>query len=638
MSRSSPWLGREGCVGTLAPRYEVHRRSPSRATRSSSPSRSTSRSSTRRSTTPSARSPARCASPASGPARRPADPRGPARRRGRPRPGAARFAARVLRRRRATSTTSTSSPPRRSRSPPARRRARSPSTPSSRSGPASRCPATAASGSRCPARRPPTRRSTPRSTGCASSSPSWPRSTAPASDGDVVTIGIHGDATTASPSPACRPTTTPTGSAPARISAELDAQLIGAKVGDALAFDGDARRHRAHRHVQGARQEGAGAGAARGHRRVGQRGVGVRHRRGAPGRPRRPPGQRPQAAGLAWPCARRRSRPSSQLVEDEPPEPLVQQEMSHRLEDLVDAAVGPGHGRRAVPRRHRPQPGAAGRGAAGRRRPGGEGRPGPAGRRRRRGHRGHRRRPRRRDRARWPAGCGQKPEKVREQLDRNEQLPAVRSDLRTRKALEWLLEHVEIVDPEGQPIDRDAWSSSADDTTTIDAPRARTITTTTTTTITTTETTSTDDPGPATTWFPRWSSRPTAASGPTTSTAGCSRSGSSSSARRSTTRSPTWCAPSCCTSRPRTPTRRSTSTSTRRAATSPALFAIYDTMQYIKPEISTICFGQAASAAAVLLAAGAPGQAPGAAARPDPAAPAVGLRRRPGHRHRDPGP
>ena len=39
-----------------------------------------------------------------------------------------------------------------------------------------------------------------------------------------------------------------------------------------------------------------------------------------------------------------------------------------------------------------------------------------------------------------------------------------------------------------------------------------------------------------------------------------------------------------------------------------ALFAIYDTLQYIKPEISTICFGQAASAAAVLLAAGTPGK------------------------------
>ncbi len=39
-----------------------------------------------------------------------------------------------------------------------------------------------------------------------------------------------------------------------------------------------------------------------------------------------------------------------------------------------------------------------------------------------------------------------------------------------------------------------------------------------------------------------------------------------------------------------------------------ALFAIYDTMQYVKPDISTICFGQAASAAAVLLAAGAKGK------------------------------
>ncbi len=39
-----------------------------------------------------------------------------------------------------------------------------------------------------------------------------------------------------------------------------------------------------------------------------------------------------------------------------------------------------------------------------------------------------------------------------------------------------------------------------------------------------------------------------------------------------------------------------------------ALFAIYDTMQYIKPDITTICFGQAASASAVLLAAGTQGK------------------------------
>ena len=39
-----------------------------------------------------------------------------------------------------------------------------------------------------------------------------------------------------------------------------------------------------------------------------------------------------------------------------------------------------------------------------------------------------------------------------------------------------------------------------------------------------------------------------------------------------------------------------------------ALFAIYDTMQYVKPDVSTIVMGQAASAAAVLLLAGARGK------------------------------
>ncbi len=39
-----------------------------------------------------------------------------------------------------------------------------------------------------------------------------------------------------------------------------------------------------------------------------------------------------------------------------------------------------------------------------------------------------------------------------------------------------------------------------------------------------------------------------------------------------------------------------------------AMTAIYDTMQYIRPDIQTVCLGQAASAAAVLLAAGSPGK------------------------------
>ncbi|WP_424528820.1 ATP-dependent Clp protease proteolytic subunit [Sphaerisporangium viridialbum] len=39
-----------------------------------------------------------------------------------------------------------------------------------------------------------------------------------------------------------------------------------------------------------------------------------------------------------------------------------------------------------------------------------------------------------------------------------------------------------------------------------------------------------------------------------------------------------------------------------------AMAAIYDTMQFVRPEIQTVCIGQAASAAAVLLAAGTPGK------------------------------
>ena len=40
----------------------------------------------------------------------------------------------------------------------------------------------------------------------------------------------------------------------------------------------------------------------------------------------------------------------------------------------------------------------------------------------------------------------------------------------------------------------------------------------------------------------------------------------------------------------------------------PAMLAIYDAMQFVRPEVRTTCVGQAASTAAVLLAGGAPGQ------------------------------
>jgi trigger factor len=43
---------------------------------------------------------------------------------------------------------------------------------------------------------------------------------------------------------------------------------------------------------------------------------------------------------------------------------------------------------------------------------------------------------------------------LRRNLDRADQLPALRSDVRKTKALEWLVQNVELVDPEGHPVDR----------------------------------------------------------------------------------------------------------------------------------------------------------------------------------------
>jgi trigger factor len=53
----------------------------------------------------------------------------------------------------------------------------------------------------------------------------------------------------------------------------------------------------------------------------------------------------------------------------------------------------------------------------------------------------------------------QKPAQLRRQLERADQMPAVRSDVSKSKALEWLVEHVEVVDEAGHPIDRALLSS-----------------------------------------------------------------------------------------------------------------------------------------------------------------------------------
>ena len=58
---------------------------------------------------------------------------------------------------------------------------------------------------------------------------------------------------------------------------------------------------------------------------------------------------------------------------------------------------------------------------------------------------------------------GQSVDDVRERFERVGQMSAVRSDIKKRKALEWLLEKVEVVDPEGAKIDRSELELPSDD-------------------------------------------------------------------------------------------------------------------------------------------------------------------------------
>ena len=64
----------------------------------------------------------------------------------------------------------------------------------------------------------------------------------------------------------------------------------------------------------------------------------------------------------------------------------------------------------------------------------------------------------------------------------------------------------------------------------------------------------------------------------------------------------------CCSSSRRIRTRTSTSTSIRRADRCRRAWPIFDTMQFIRPDVSTLCIGMAASMGAFLLAAGAKGK------------------------------
>ena len=98
------------------------------------------------------------------------------------------------------------------------------------------------------------------------------------------------------------------------------------------------------------------------------------------------------------------------------------------------------------------------------------------------------------------------------------------------------------------------------------------------------------------------------ASGAWTSTRGCSRRTSSSCRRRSTTRIASLICAQLIHLESENPDKDINLYINSPGGDITALFAIYDTMQFIKNDIATICLGQAASAAAVLLAAGTKGK------------------------------
>ena len=152
-------------------------------------------------------------------------------------------------------------------------------------------------------------------------------------------------------------------------------------------------------------------------------------------------------------------------------------------------------------------------------------------------HRGRRRGPGGRVRPHRRAG---RPEahQVRKAYERSDAVSGLRAEIRKAKALEWLLRHVEIVDTEGAPIDRDLLLPPDEDARRAGRRRPRHehdhaghdhdhATTTTTATARMHHPHETERSGDSVIEpmsaisSPRWSSRPTGASAPTTSTRGC---------------------------------------------------------------------------------------------------------------------
>jgi trigger factor len=65
--------------------------------------------------------------------------------------------------------------------------------------------------------------------------------------------------------------------------------------------------------------------------------------------------------------------------------------------------------------------------------------------------------------ARVAEGADEKPDKLRKQLEANGVLPMVKLDLSKAKALQWLIDHAEVVDEDGNAIDVAALTAAVDE-------------------------------------------------------------------------------------------------------------------------------------------------------------------------------
>ena len=189
---------------------------------------------------------------------------------------------------------------------------------------------------------------------------------------------------------------------------------------------------------------------------------------------------------------------------------------------------------------------------------------------------------------------GEKPARVRTQLERTEQLPAVRSDIRKAKALEWLVEHVEVVDEEGQT--RSTERHFALNLTPV-TPKA-----------TSERRDRVDGADPQLPGADRRRVRPTGVSGPTTSTRRLLKENIIFLGTPIDDTIANLVCAQLLFLESENPDKDISIYINSPGGDITALFAIYDTMQYVKNDISTFCFGQAASAAAVLLAGGTKGK------------------------------